>query len=107
MGKTNEFEGATCTACDSPLNRNGFCTNRRCGYSTCYQDEPGGWLRNQQVRVQALKKYQEGCVVANKQSGRYHRVDDPAYRRAKKARHVEFFQTENDAQAAGYRRAAP
>jgi hypothetical protein len=46
MPNPNEFKGAICAACDSPLDTHGYCTNDACGFASYHQDEPGGWLHN-------------------------------------------------------------
>ena len=46
MTNPNEFKGAICAACDSPLDVQGYCTNDACGFASYHQDEPGGWLAN-------------------------------------------------------------
>lgn len=102
----SEFEGATCSACDSPLDRHGYCLNKKCGYASYLQDEPGGWLRNQErKRLPApLGRFEVGCVIANERSMTYRLAGDRGYARATRARHVVFFRTEDHATANGYRR---
>jgi thioredoxin 1 len=48
MTHLNEFKGAICAACDSPLDTHGYCTNDACGFACYHQDEPGGWLANEE-----------------------------------------------------------
>lgn len=38
------FDGAVCSGCGWSLDNEGYCTNKRCGYSDYFQDEVGGWL---------------------------------------------------------------
>ena len=106
MGRRNEFEGATCSACDAPLDSDGQCTDEGCGYSSCGQDEPGGWLRNQDRKRKpaALGHFEAGCVVANSRSRTYKLPADKGYARGRQATHVIFFKTEEDAKSNGYRR---
>jgi hypothetical protein len=106
MPRSNEYDGATCSACDWPLDRDGCCKNETCGFSFCNQDDPSGWLYNQdQKRKPApMGRFEIGCVIANARSKKYRLPGDKGCVQAKRARHVIFFRTEDHATANGYRR---
>jgi hypothetical protein len=98
-----DFAGATCSACDSRLDADGFCSNERCGYSTHYQDEPGGWQFNaEQARAGILLRFKDGCVVASPQTKKYHLPGSRGYKRLAKLKKSVFFRDENHARQAGY-----
>ena len=64
MTNPNEFKGAICAACDSPLDTHGYCTNDACGFASYHQDEPGGWLHNAE-REEALDGEDEDGAELN------------------------------------------
>ena len=43
MPRSRYFEGARCSAYDSPLDSEGYCTDEDCGYSAFLQEEAGRW----------------------------------------------------------------
>ena len=55
MTNLNEFKGAICAACDSPLDTHGYCTNDACAFASYQQDEPGGWLANEEQEEARLR----------------------------------------------------
>lgn len=47
-----DYGGAQCRRCEREINRNGYCTNPRCPYAECRQDEPvpaSAWERERLV----------------------------------------------------------
>lgn len=55
--------------------------------------------------MRPLRRWQQGCVVANNRSRYYYLPGDRGYRSAKTARHVRWFRTAEDAEEARFRRA--
>lgn len=97
MARPGEFAGAICVACDSPLDRDGFCTSEACGYAFFHQDHPGGWRYNQERRPAALRRFEAGCVVTNLRSKLYRLPGDRGYARAMQAAHAVFYRSKQDA----------
>jgi hypothetical protein len=65
-----DYGGAVCHRCEREIDRNGYCSNPRCPYADCRQDEPvpkSAWERER--------------LVGNRRSGRAYPFGTPGYRR--------------------------
>jgi hypothetical protein len=103
MSRSNEFDGATCSECESPLHTNGYCVNEGCGFSAYFQDEPGGWRLTEERREAGyLLHFEEGCVVASAKTKKIYPPDSRHYKQIIKSRTAVFFRSEADAVKAGY-----
>jgi hypothetical protein len=95
MSHSDEFDGAMCSECESSLNSTGYCTNEGCGFSSYFQDEPGGWRLNELRRASGyLLHFEEGCVVASVRTKKIYCPGDGHYRQVAKSRTALFFRSE-------------
>ncbi len=106
MSNSKDFDGAACSECDSPLHGTGYCSNEGCGFSSYFQDDPGGWRINERRRpFGRLLRFEEGCVVASFCTKRIYLPGDSHYRRVARARTAVYFTTEDHAVKLGFVRA--
>lgn len=89
----DEFDsgGAQCHRCERGIDRNGHCTNPRCHYADCRQDEPvpaSAWERER--------------LVGNRRSKKAYPFGTPGYRRNLGSPSAVHFNEELEAVDAGY-----
>jgi hypothetical protein len=66
-------------------------------------------MRKPETRAKAsgeLAAWEKGCVIANRETKKYHLPGGRYYEKAKTSKHAVFFKTEADAKKAGYTAAA-
>jgi hypothetical protein len=103
MSSREDFEGATCSECESPLHSNGYCSNAGCGFSVYYQDEPGGWRLTEERREAGyLLQFEKSCILASARTKKIYPPDSRHYKQIIKSRTAVFFRSEADAVKAGY-----